>query len=277
VGTPGCGWSSPLRSSHACRPVPPSARPCVGRMSVVAPSPQSGITRAMPDRAVSRPPLIAWVTLGDGCRVRPVRGACASSCMCSRWAWRRPRCCCRCAGTHRRRPGPAGATGGYLGQQARRNHRCPPRSGPDHAARRPGQPRRRRQRRTLLRRPRAGPRPSVPGRSRQRCRRISRGRWPTSWVAKAPLRNSARLELRVSRSSPVPRCRCERPSRGNQRVQPAEELYRRPARTASVAPACRVTGQCQSALTGVPATGPCTDRNHGSKKHCSPLKAFFAI
>jgi hypothetical protein len=30
----------------------------------------------MRDRAVSRPPLIAWVTLGDGCRVRRVRGAC---------------------------------------------------------------------------------------------------------------------------------------------------------------------------------------------------------
>src|SRR5260370_36669800 len=44
-------------------------------MSVVAPSLQSEITRVMRDRAVSRPPLIAWVTLGDGCRVRRVRGA----------------------------------------------------------------------------------------------------------------------------------------------------------------------------------------------------------
>jgi hypothetical protein len=81
---PGCGWSSPPRSLHVSRPWPPSARPCAGRMSAVTPSPQSGITRAMRERVISRPPSIAWVALGDGCRVRRVRGACLCLVACAR-------------------------------------------------------------------------------------------------------------------------------------------------------------------------------------------------
>ena len=74
--TPGCGWSLRPRSSHVSWPLPPSARPCAGVMSMVAPPLQSGMTRVIRDGAVSRPPLMAWVQLGTRCRVRRVRGAC---------------------------------------------------------------------------------------------------------------------------------------------------------------------------------------------------------
>jgi len=53
-------------------------------MSVVAPSPQSGITRVMRERVVSRPPLIAWVARGDGCRVPRGRRACLRLVACAR-------------------------------------------------------------------------------------------------------------------------------------------------------------------------------------------------
>ncbi len=53
-------------------------------MSVVAPFPQLGITRVMRERAVSRRPLIAWVALGAGFRVRRVRRACLCLVACAR-------------------------------------------------------------------------------------------------------------------------------------------------------------------------------------------------
>ena len=81
---PGCGWSSPPRSSHVSRPLPPSPRTWAGRMSVIAPSPQPGIIRVMRERVVSRPPLIAWVALGDGCRVRRGCRACLGLAACAR-------------------------------------------------------------------------------------------------------------------------------------------------------------------------------------------------
>src|SRR5260221_7909349 len=85
--------------------------------------------------------------------------------------------------------------------------------------------------------PHAGPRPSAPARSRQRrCRRISRGRWPMSLVAKDPLGELGPLGaqgLQVVSGPAASRCPGERPWRGDQRAQPAEELYGRPARTTS--------------------------------------------
>jgi hypothetical protein len=82
--TPRCGWSLPPRCSHVFRPLPPSARRCAGRVSLAAPSPQSGVTRVVGERAVSRSRLIAGVTLGGGCRVRRVRGACLCLVACAR-------------------------------------------------------------------------------------------------------------------------------------------------------------------------------------------------
>ena len=82
--TPGYGWSLPPRSSNVSWPLPPSARHCAGRMSAVTPSSQSGIARVIRDGAVSRPPLIAGVTLEDCCRVRRVRRACLRLVACAR-------------------------------------------------------------------------------------------------------------------------------------------------------------------------------------------------
>jgi len=182
--SPGCGWSSPPRSSHVSRPLPPSPRPCAGRMSVVAPSPQSGITRVMRERVVSRPPLIAWVARGDGCRVPRGRRACLRLVACARdgrgaghgAAAAAPE---RIGGARDGLEQPvhtwsgrlAATTGAALGAvritlpggrtaSTPAAIACPPAA------------------------PHAAPRPSAPGRSRQRrCRRISRGRWPTSLVA----------------------------------------------------------------------------------------------
>lgn len=190
--TPGCGWSSPPPCSHVCRRLPPSARPCAGRMFVVAPPPQSGITRIMRERAVLGPLLSAGITLSDGCRGRRVRGACLRLVACARdsgvghgAAAAAPE---RIIGVRDRLEQPVNTWGGGVavttGTAAGAvrimlsggwdrldagDHAAPPTA------------------------PQAGPRPSAPSRSRQRhCRGISRGRWPASLLAKGPWWDSAR-------------------------------------------------------------------------------------
>src|SRR5258708_12642152 len=73
---PGCEWLSPPHRSHVSRPLLPSSRLCVGRTSAVAPSAQSGITRDMRERVVSRQPSITLVGLGDAFRVPPLGRLC---------------------------------------------------------------------------------------------------------------------------------------------------------------------------------------------------------
>lgn len=178
--TSGCGWSLRPRSSHVSWPLPSSASPCAGVLSVVAPPLQSGITRVIRDRPVLRPPLIAWVQLGACCRVRRVRGA-----------YRRLVACASDVGGAGHQgvaaapdvsavPGAGWSDRCVPGRWAHRGHRRRPRERSDHAARRPGQPRRRRQRRTLLQRFRRAFGDRRPAVRASAAGAASRGRWPAS-------------------------------------------------------------------------------------------------
>ena len=167
---PGCEWLSPPHRSHVSRPLLPSSGLCVGRTSAVAPSAQSGITRDMRERVVSRQPSITLVGLGDGWRVRPVGRLCLYLVACARDGRganhgaagaaperitdARDRLAWRPSGSHWPAAGAASIS---------TTAPCPPAT------------------------PHADPRPSAPGRSRQRrCQRISRRRWLASLVAIVP-------------------------------------------------------------------------------------------
>ena len=167
--------------------------PFAGRTSAVAPSPQSGITRVMRERA-KRWPLIASGALGMAAGSAVCAGRVFVSCMCLRWSWRRPRLA-----------GPRGQAARLAARlqnrfaSGLRLDRCPPlvetlgpsgRLGTHQLKCRAASPS-----------PRNG---SLTCEMRIPCRAA---RHP---APRARSGNSTRSKLRVSRSSPVPRCPGER-------------------------------------------------------------------